>query len=132
MYSTVFIALIQQVGCRHKKSLCGRKRASDSQVSLGKSAYLPFSFRSQVEFNATQNLFRSRSESFLESKRSRDKIIREEEMKEEDHHGTLNLLFSHFNSTNQSHRKETVDMPCYRVITKMNGIKLRRRKGDSG
>ena len=57
------------------------KRASDSQVSLGKSAYLPFSFRSQVEFNATQNLFRSRSESFLESKRSRDKIIREEEMK---------------------------------------------------
>lgn len=42
---------------------------------------LRFSFRSQVEFNATQDLLLSRSDCFLESKRTRDKVQNEEELK---------------------------------------------------
>ena len=54
---------------------------SASASSLGRSDSLPFSFRTQVEFNASQDLLRSRSECFLESKRARDKMIHDEEMK---------------------------------------------------
>lgn len=54
---------------------------SGSASSLERSDSLPFSFRSQVEFNAAQDLLRSRSECFLQSKRARDKMIREEEAK---------------------------------------------------
>ena len=57
------------------------KSASASELSLRQSDELPFSFRSQRDFNAAQDLLRSRSECFLESKRARDKLIREEEMK---------------------------------------------------
>ena len=42
---------------------------------------LRFSFRSQVEFNATQKLLLSRSDCFLDSKRARDKVRTEEELK---------------------------------------------------
>ena len=42
---------------------------------------LRFSFRSQGEFNATQDLLLSRSECFLESKRAREQVRNEEELK---------------------------------------------------
>ena len=57
------------------------KSASASELSFRQSDELPFSFRCQRDFNAAQNLLRSRSECFLEWKRARDKLIREEEMK---------------------------------------------------
>lgn len=42
---------------------------------------LRFSYRSKVEFNATQDLLLSRSDCFLESKRARDRARSEEELK---------------------------------------------------
>lgn len=42
---------------------------------------LLFSFRSQGEFHATQDLLRSRSNCFLESKRARDRMYSEDERK---------------------------------------------------
>ena len=78
---------IQQVVLSRRKKEIGKpeimraKSASASELSLRQSDELPFSFRSQRDFNAAQDLLRSRSECFLESKRARDKLIREEEMK---------------------------------------------------
>lgn len=58
-----------------------QKSASASDLSFGRSDSLPFNFRNQREFNATQDLLRSRSDCFLESKRARDKMNLEEDMK---------------------------------------------------
>lgn len=58
-----------------------QRSASASELGFGRSDTLPFSFRTQRDFNATQDLLRSRSDCFLESKRGRDKVLREDEMK---------------------------------------------------
>ena len=50
------------------------------QYTTGCEAFR-FDYRSKVEFNATQDLLRSRSDCFLESKRARDRIRSEEEWK---------------------------------------------------
>lgn len=57
------------------------RERSNASSSHTKSDSLPFDFRSQVEFIAAQDLLRSRSECYLESKRARDKRIIEQELK---------------------------------------------------
>ncbi|XP_068670570.1 putative uncharacterized protein C7orf78 [Montipora foliosa] len=62
-----------------RENSISRERSNASILSRSES--LPFSFRSQIEFSAKQDLLRSRSECSLDSKRARDKRIQEKESK---------------------------------------------------
>lgn len=56
-----------------------RERSNASSQTTSDS--LPFDFRSQIEFIAAQDLLRSRSECYLESKRTRDRRVLEKELR---------------------------------------------------